>query len=173
MRLTLALVLAILFPSAAQAAAPGTESVAGALTRDECFDSQCISERFIVGAVDNDPLSPEGDSGFVRFDFGSQNPDVNAGFEGQVTCLNVLANTASLAGFITRSEGLPATFDENFHVQVVDGGHPAADLSPDSAIVAVHQAGAIDLVNCTVASTPAFFPTVSEHGNLVVRDDAE
>jgi hypothetical protein len=103
----------------------------------------------------------------------STNPDFTLGFEGEVTCLNVVGNTAFLAGTITRSEGLAPGFDQLFHVQATDGGQPTAGTTPDAAIVSTTGTGVIDPINCTVAAAPAFQPTVDEHGNLVVRDDTE
>jgi hypothetical protein len=174
MRLLLVLVLALLFPTAALAQAPGTESVAGAINRDECVAATgfCLSERFVVGAADSEPLLPEGDSGFMRFDYSQNNPEFTASFEGNVTCLNVVGNFAQFSGDITRSEGLPPTGADKFFVQALDGGHPAAGLSPDAATVGFGT-GAIDPVNCTLVGGANFFPAVNEHGNLVVRDDVE
>jgi predicted dehydrogenase len=161
------------------------ETAAGALQFffEECNPgSPCltVTGSLTIAAHDSDPLSPTDDMGHVMFETASTLGDISVveAFDGDVDCLNVVGNTATISGEITRThqEGPTTTFPQfgdRFMVTVVDGGHPVGGTPPDTATIQAFAEGAVtDPVTCVTTGNPATFGfLVPQHGNIIVRDD--
>lgn len=101
------------------------------------------------------------------------------GITGRVTCLNVLANTASFGGVITNDPGQPEFVGTPFVVWVVDNGPADSGLDLISPL-AVFPAGDADLPLLPPgfpAICPPAFPSIYGYfpvsqGNIVVDDES-
>jgi len=163
------------------------ESAVGAL---QFFFEQCnpgspcltVTGSLVLAAHDSDPLLPTGDTGHVMFETTSTLGVITVveAFDGTVDCLNVVGNTATISGDITRThqEGPTTTFPQfgdRFMVTAVDGGNPVGGTPPDTATVQAFAEGSVtDPATCVTTGNLATFGfLVPEHGNIIVRDDTE